>query len=307
MRVLTGVLLGLLPLVPRSIMRFIAWRYIAGERLDELLVVVKQLHEAGLLATVDVLGENSRTEAAVRESVDEYLRLVDALSATGIPSEVSIKPTLFGIRLSDELAERAVSAVVRRAAERRIGVTIDMEDSTVTDATLRLYEKLRGEHDRLGVAIQAYLHRSMADVERLLPLKPVVRVCKGIYVESPALALQDRQAIRENYLGIVTRLVEGGGYPAIATHDPWLVDRCLGLLRARAVGPTSHEFQMLLGVGEALRPRIRAQGSPLRLYCPYGPDWHAYSVRRLKENPRLFGYAARSLVSWRTFQRSHVR
>ena len=141
------------------------------------------------------------------------------------------------------------------------------------------------------------------DVEGLLPLQPSIRICKGIYPEPASIALQDRRAIQENYLRLAELVLHSKGFAAFATHDPWLIDRCLGQVKKRGTGPESHEFQMLLGVGESLRPAIRESGSSIRLYCPYGVDWYAYSVRRLRENPRMAGYVLKSLFRsafWRS-------
>lgn len=300
------VLFPLLSLIPRPLIRRVAARYIAGETIDDVLRVATGIHAAGLLTTVDVLGENVTSAEEGRSAAEEYLRLVDALGGRGLASQVSVKPTLVGLRIGEDLAFECLDRIARRGAERGISLAIDMEDVTTVDATLRLYRRVRERHERVGVAVQAYLERSLADVRALLPLSPQVRVCKGIYVEPPGVTIEGRQAIRESYLRLVTTLLDGGGVPAIATHDPWLVDRCLEELESRRTGPRkgppSHEFQMLLGVGVSLRPRIRAAGSVLRLYCPYGPEWYAYSLRRLKENPRMLRYVLRGALSLRSLR-----
>ena len=303
MQVLTKLIVHALPWIPRPIIRAVAGRYIAGETLSEAVRVVKDLHAAGLHATVDVLGENETSEEGVKRGVDEYLSLVDALAVVGFPSQISVKPTFLGLRISEDLASRSLEAIVAKAEEKQVSVFVDMEDSTTTDATLRMFERLRREHPMVGVAIQAYLKRSPRDVEALLPLRPAIRICKGIYQESPEVALKDRGAIQESYMKLATMIVDEGGYPAMATHDPVLVDRCLSLVTSRRLAPASYEFQMLLGVGESLRPRLLREGAPLRLYCPYGPHWYAYSLRRLKENPKMVGYIVRNLFSRRAAHR----
>lgn len=274
-----------------------AWRYIAGESLPEALRLVDGLQRTGLLATVDVLGENVAREEDARSAVSEYDALIDGLSDRGPRTEVSVKPTLVGLRISEDLATANLARVAEHASRRGVGLAVDMEDSTATDATLRIYRTLRERWPAVGLALQAYLRRSPRDLEELLPLRPAVRVCKGIYIEPSEVAIQDRQGIRDSFLQLVERLLAGGGFAAIATHDPWLVDRCLALTRRLDPSGTSHEFQMLLGVGESLRPRILASKSRIRIYCPYGPSWHAYSLRRLKENPKLVGYVVKSLLT----------
>ncbi len=280
---------------PRPWVRRVASRYIAGESRDEALELVVRLRESGYLVTVDVLGENASDEEDALAAVAEYLRLVAELGRLGPGGEVSVKPTHVGLRLSEQLAGENLEAIAACADANGVGLTLDMEDSSTTDATLRFYRALASRHARVGLAIQAYLYRSAADVEALLPLRPSVRVCKGIYVERPGLVFPDRQSVRENFLRLVERLLEGGAFAAIATHDPWLIDRSLELV-GRLRAERFHEFQMLLGVGEALRGRIRARGSPLRLYCPYGYRWYEYSLRRLRENPKLVGYVIRGLL-----------
>jgi proline dehydrogenase len=302
MNLLHAAVLRALPLVPRSLLKRVAGRYIAGETIADVLRVARALDRQGLLSTVDVLGENATSEAEARAARDEYLRVASELAAQGLASQVSVKLTLLGLRFSEPLAGDLVETITEEAGKKSISVCLDMEDSTTTDAILGIYRRLRERHSPVSVAIQAYLRRSAADVKALLPLGPSLRICKGIYAEPPGIAFQGRREIQESYLSLLRLLVEGGGYPAIATHDPWLVDRALALVAERGLGPAQHEFQMLLGVGESLRGRVRASGSPLRLYCPYGPDWQAYSLRRLKENPRMIGYALKSVFSPRVLR-----
>jgi proline dehydrogenase len=307
MNILHGAILRALPFVPRPVVRRIAGRYIAGETLDDLVATVRSLDARGLLATVDVLGENVASREEARAATGEYLRALDRLATAGLRSEVSVKLTLLGLRVGEDLARDHVEEIAAEAEKRSLSVSIDMEDSSTTDATLRIFRSLRERRQRVGVAIQAYLRRSEADVASLLPLRPSIRICKGIYDEPPGIALGGKGEIRESFLRLVRLLIEGGGRPAIATHDAWLVDRSLALLAGAGPRAPDHEFQMLLGVGEGLRRRILARGSPLRIYCPYGPDWYAYSVRRLRENPRMAAYALKSLFSRRILSRGGLR
>jgi len=303
---LHSVLLRALPLVPRSLIRRVAGRYIAGETREGLLRVVERLHAEEIRTTVDLLGENVETIQEAKGAADEYDRLLDCLQGKGPTPQVSVKLSLLGLRIDELLAESLLLRIVGRASRLGVGVFLDMEDSSTTDVTLRIYRRAREGFPSLGIAIQAYLRRSLRDVLDLLPLRPAVRVCKGIYNEPETLAFKDRQQIRESYVRLVELLLDGGAYPAIATHDAWLIERSLHLIRSRRVGAESHEFQMLLGVGEKLRPRIRAAGSFLRLYCPYGPDWYSYSLRRLKENPRMTGYIFKSVFTSKILDRGHL-
>lgn len=306
MDLLHSAIIRALPLVPRSVLRRVAGRYIAGESRQGLLAVVDRLHGQGLLTTVDVLGENIAAEGEARAAAAEYRQLIRELSGRGPSPQVSVKLSLLGLRFDERLAESLLFEITGEAAAAHVGVYLDMEDTTTTDATLRLYRNAHGSVPRLGIAIQAYLKRSLRDVLDLLPLRPAIRICKGIYNESPDLALKDRAAIRESYLSILRAVIDGDGYPAIATHDSWLVDRALEHVRAARVERDSHEFQMLLGVGEGLWRKIRASGAALRLYCPYGPDWLAYSLRRLKENPHMAGYIMKSVFNRKILERGNL-
>lgn len=306
MELFHAAILRALPFVPKPVIRRIAGRYIAGETLEDLLRVAASLHERGFLSTVDVLGENVQSKEEAQRAAEEYSRVVEKLAGHGPSPQISVKLTLLGLKVAEDLALGLLEDVTCVAEKRKVSVFLDMEDSSTTDATLRIYRRARERHSGVGVAIQACLHRSIDDLLDLLPLRPVVRVCKGIYNEPPQLALKDRRAIQESYMKLVTLLADGHGYPAIATHDPWLVDASLELLAKRGMGPETHEFQMLLGVGESLQPRIRAAGSRIRLYCPYGPDWYAYSLRRLRENPKMAGYVLKSLFSLKLLDRGHL-
>lgn len=299
---LSRIVAHVLPFLPRALVRRIAWRYVAGANLAELLEVVRKIHADGICTTVDVLGENTLSEEEVSAVRDEYLEVIDELSHEEGFSQVSVKPTHVGLRIGEDLAAGMLEKIVVRGEEKGVSVALDMEDSSTTDATFRLFRDLRARHEGVSVAVQAYLERSEKDIEALLDLEPTIRVCKGIYREDPQVTIRGRQAVRESFLRLVEILVKGGGRPAIATHDPWLVDRCLALTREKCREPDSHEFQMLLGVGHGLRPRIRAAGSRLRIYCPFGSDWHAYSLRRLKENPEMVGYVVKGLLSPRAFR-----
>ena len=306
MNLFHSAILSSLPLVPHSLLRRVAGRYIAGETREGLLRVVKRLHSEGLRTTVDVLGENVASPEEAQRATEEYLRVIQEISGTGDSPEVSVKLSLLGLRLDERLALEHLLQVTQKAASSKVGVFLDMEDTSTTDATLRIYRYAHAGFPRIGIAIQACLHRSLKDVLELLALRPAIRVCKGIYNEAETVALKDRRAIRDNYMKIVALVANGDGYLAMATHDSWLVDRCQELLRSRRVGPESYEFQMLLGVGEALRSQILRASSPLRLYCPYGPDWYAYSLRRLKENPRMAGYILKNLFTGAVLDRGHL-
>ena len=285
---------ALLPYVPQGLLARFAKRYIAGEGQDEALSCVRRLARHGWRHTVDLLGENVGDEAAVDAVCADYHKLVDGLAGTELPtSQVSVKPTLMGLRIGEQFAFERFDALVGYAAERGLTVCIDMEDSTTTDATLRLFRRLHERHANLGMALQAYLKRSPEDLRSLLPLRPTLRICKGIYRESEDIAFRDRRRIREAYIALLRTLIDSGGTAAVATHDPKLIQQALPLVRDDA----RHEFQMLLGVGGSLRARITDAGIALRVYCPFGADWRDYTLRRIRENPDMVGYVFKNLFS----------
>jgi proline dehydrogenase len=289
--VLDRTIVRFLPAVPRQVVRRIADRYIAGEELEDALETVRRLNAAGRTATVDVLGEEVGKPYEAGEIVAAYERALDAIQEHALDSNVSIKPTAFGLNLGYKLCRRNVERLVRYAAERDSFVRIDMEDSTTTDDTLRLYRELREEGlDNVGVVLQARLRRTLDDVAALADLRPNVRLCKGIYVERWAIAYTDFDEIRESFVRCLEALCETASYVGIATHDELLVSE------GKRIATERYEFQMLLGVRESLGDELVRAGERLRIYVPFGHQWYEYSLRRLQENPRIAGYVAADTV-----------
>jgi len=286
----------LLPYVPRTVVRRVSARYIAGATVHEALEVVAQLNAAGARCTVDMLGEFVTTLDEARQATDDYVRLLAAIHARGLETQASVKLTQLGLKLDRGACLDNLRRLVRTAAEHDNLLTIDMEDSSCTDATLDLFERVRGESPHVGAVLQACLRRTQADLERILPLAPNVRVCKGIYLEPATVAFQDRDEVRRSYLALIAAMLEQPSFVGIATHDDALVGGCLDLLKRHRISPEHYEFQMLLGVREELRRRILSAGHPLRVYVPFGQHWYAYSLRRLKENPTIAGHVLRNLV-----------
>jgi proline dehydrogenase len=289
----------LLPAVPKPVVGLIAQRYIAGEELADAVAVVGQLNDSGRGATIDVLGEEVATAAEARALADAYREVLATIEREGLRAGVSVKLTALGLALDADLCRENVEAVVRDAAARGRFVRIDMEDSSTTDDTLRLYRELRGAGlDNVGIVLQAYLRRTLDDVAALAELRPSVRLCKGIYVEPSAIAYQDDDDVRRTFVAALEQLLDAGCDVAIATHDEWLIRESLRLL-AGAEAP-SYEFQMLLGVRAARGIELARAGHRVRVYVPFGRRWYEYSLRRLQENPRVAGNVAADTV-WRLF------
>jgi proline dehydrogenase len=285
----------MLPAVPKPIVRKISDRYIAGPTLDDACRVVKRLNGEGKMATVDVLGEEHENADQTRAIVDQYDRVFDTIEGQALDSNVSVKLTALGLKLSHELCLENIQEVVRHAAESGNFVRIDMEDSSCTSDSLRVYRELReGGHDNVGVVLQSRLRRTLRDLRSIADLVPNVRLCKGIYLEPPLIAYQDFQEVRDNFIAILDTLRRIGSYVGIATHDEWLVEQSLE--HVGRLDASEYEFQMLLGVRELRGDKLVREGHRLRIYVPFGEQWHAYSLRRLQENPKIAGYIASDTI-----------
>jgi proline dehydrogenase len=294
-RVADRAIVRLLPTVPRSIVQRLSAPYIAGATLEEARAVVARLNAEGKLATVDVLGEEVTRPAEAEAVASAYHAVLDAIAADHLDSHVSVKLTALGLEIDLDLCRSLLATVVADAAARGIFVRIDMEHSGCTDDTLRLYRELRESgRDNVGVVLQSYLRRTLADVDALSDLRPSVRLCKGIYVEPSSIAFTGRQQIRDNFLLVLDALLEAGSYVAIATHDEWLLGR--SLQRVAGMEPDAYELQMLLGVREDRATELVEAGHRLRVYVPYGDRWYEYSLRRLQENPALAGMIAKATL-----------
>ena len=300
MSLLDRAVVTLLPAVPKPVVRRISSRYIAGSELADARRVVAELNASGKLATVDVLGEEVAHASEAEAIAAEYVAALEAFERDDLDANVSVKPTGLGLKLDYDLCKRNVEAVIAAAEPTNRFVRIDMEDSSTTDDTLRLFRELRDEgHGRVGPVLQASLKRTVADAASLAGAS--VRLCKGIYVEPESVQFRDHQQVRVSFVQTLMTLLDGGCYAAIATHDEWLVDRALDTIAERGLDRDAYEFQMLLGVRPELGDRIVADGHKLRIYVPYGRQWYEYSLRRLQENPKIAGYVAGDLVSraWR--------
>jgi proline dehydrogenase len=290
---LDRAIVSVLPAMPKGVVRRISARYIAGTDIGDACHVVADLNTAGKLATIDVLGEEITNAEDATAIVGAYHDVFEAIKSQGLDSNVSVKPTALGLKLGYDLARGNLETVVRHAAESGNFVRIDMEDSSTTEDTLRLYRELREAGlDNVGIVLQAYLRRTLDDVRSLADLIPNVRICKGIYVEPPELAFQAFEEVRENFAAALDALLAAGSYVGIATHDEWLLDEGKRLVAEHRRAGDEYEFQMLLGVRRPLADALVGEGHRLRIYVPFGEHWYAYSLRRLQENPKLAGYIA---------------
>jgi proline dehydrogenase len=290
--VLRHLLGAVLPLIPKPIVRRVANRYVAGETLDSAIVKVRELNGRGFDATLALLGEEVTERATAEAAVDEYLEVLERLAPAGLRSGISIKLTLLGLKIEEAYCRANLIRVLEAAAAHEIFVRIDMEDHTCTDATLRLHAEMRERYANVGTVLQAYLRRTPSDIAAL-PEAASIRLCKGIYIEPETVAHHDYEQVRREFVRDLELLFDRGARVAIATHDRYLVDAARTEIARRGL-ERGYEFQTLLGVTESLRDELHAEGHRLRVYVPYGRDWYAYSVRRLRENPQIAVYVLKA-------------
>jgi proline dehydrogenase len=290
---LDRAIVRVLPAVPRPVVEKLSRRYIAGSTLVEACRVVSALNGEGKMATIDVLGEEITRRDEASALLAEYEDVFETIEREGLDSNISVKLTGLGLNLDHEFCRDNIAELVREAAKRGNFVRIDMEDSSTTTETLEIYRELRSQGlDNVGVVLQGYMKRTLADIAELADLRPNVRVCKGIYVEPDEIAYQEFETVRLNFVEAVGTLLDAGAYVAVATHDDWVIGEALTLIEERGLAPEEYEFQMLLGVRPELGDELVREGHRLRIYVPFGRQWYEYSLRRLQENPKIAGYIA---------------
>ena len=278
-------------------MRLGAARFVAGETLDECLVVLRRLADQGLHTNTTLLGESVRDREEAEAVAEEYGGIIERISAEQLPCNVALKLTHLGLELDEELAYANVERVVQVAERLQSFVRIDMEQSSVLDATLRIYRRLReAGHERVGTVLQSYLFRTEADLESLLPLRPNLRFVKGAYLEPPEIAYRDKADVDAAYRRLVETALTGGAYAAIATHDESLIEQCIAFTEQEGIGRERFEFQMLYGVRPGLQLDLARRGFKVLVATPFGPEWYPYLMRRLAERPANLGFFARNLL-----------
>ena len=284
--------------MPKPVVGLFSKKYIAGEKLEDAVNLVKQLNSKGIYATLDVLGESIKNKEDAVAAKNRCLTVLDAIVENNLMANLSIKPTQMGLSIDEDFTYEQVFQLVQKAKQTNNFVRIDMEDSPYTDKTFTLFKRIKETFDNVGVVLQAYLKRTFDDAVILGKLNTNYRLCKGIYIEPASIAYKDKQRIRENYLETLRAIFKSGHYVGIATHDEFLINEAYRMIKELNIPDDKFEFQMLLGVREDLRDKINADGYKIRIYVPFGEDWYAYSVRRLKENPQIAGYVFKNIFSF---------
>jgi proline dehydrogenase len=274
-----------------------ARRFIAGETVEEAIEAARTLQAKGFDLTLDYLGESVRTHQEAETAAREYVHLIDVLVASGIERNVSLKLTQLGASVDRATCIDNLRRILDTAERHGFFVRIDMESSAYTDLTLDIFETLwnRGHHN-LGVAIQAALKRSEADVARVNALGGRIRLVKGAYKEPPDVAYARKDDVDTAFVRLMQLLLDTGQYPAIATHDPKMIDATLAYAEARKLPPSHYEFQMLYGVRRDLQRALAADGYRVRVYVPFGREWFPYFMRRLGERPANVAFVIRAML-----------
>ncbi|MGE0451474.1 MAG: proline dehydrogenase family protein [Vicinamibacterales bacterium] len=273
-----------------------ARRFVAGERVDEAIAAARAVEARGLLQTLDQLGESVRTLAEADAATREYLQLIAAVTQAGIGRNLSLKLTQLGLEVDKATAVDNLRKILERA--NGFFIRIDMESSAYTQVTLDIFELLWDQgHRNIGVVLQADLHRTEKDEERLSAMGARVRLVKGAYREPKSVAYQDKADVDAAYARLLVRLLERGTYPAIATHDIVMLDLAREHATRLGRGVDDFEFQMLYGIRRDLQDALVADGYRVRLYIPFGRQWFPYFMRRLGERPANLGFVLRSLAA----------
>ncbi len=286
-----------LPLVPKFIVGRVAKRYVAGETRDDAIRTVRELEAEGSMTTVDLLGEEITERAAATAALEEYLQLAERIRSEGLDDcYISVKPTQMGLAIDKNFCRQNLERLVEAAAAGGTFVRLDMEDRTTTSDTIELYRDLSERFGNVGTVFQAYMRRTLNDISALPREGANIRLCKGIYIEPRTAAWKGYETVRANFVQALEKLFAQGVYVGIATHDEYLICAAVALIDRLGLDRDQYEFQMLLGVEPELRRILLRDGHRLRVYVPYGQDWYLYSVRRLRENPKIAGYVLRALL-----------
>lgn len=294
---LNNMIARLLPVVPRSLVGIVARQYVAGETLSHAVDKIKALNKRGIGATIDLLGEDPENRNECLKAVEVYTSAIREIYVQGLDSGVSLKPSHMGLKLDKAFCLDNITTLVRAAARNNIFVRIDMEDISLKPDTIDLFLKLKKEYANVGIVLQAYVRKGFEDADLMIAHGAGVRLCKGAYYwEDKKDVYKDMDIINSSYVYLLEKLLSNGCHAGIATHDEKIVFEAMKLIDKMGIPKEQYEFQMLYGVDDELRDLIAAQGHPVRIYVPFGREWFAYSIRRLKENPKMVNYIISNFI-----------
>ena len=289
-------IVSIISIMPRWTIHPFAKTYVAGETVQETVLVVKKVNDRGFTCTLDILGEHVQSTSEAKNITQEYCDLYDVIAADNLNCNISIKLTHIGLTLDKTIAADNLVRILKQAKKHDNFLRIDMENSPYTQKTIDLYKNCVSDYPNMGMVLQAYLKRSLKDARNLNRPGFNTRVCKGIYDERETIAIKDRAAIQDNFFNITKEILSGNGFAAIATHDIPLIDRIDEWIESTQISSDRFEFQVLYGVPMSGRlEQLLKKGYTVRQYVPFGQDWYNYSLRRLKENPKIISYVLGNL------------
>ena len=295
---INNILASSVSVMPKWFIKLFSKSYIAGHRPKEVIDIVKNLNSQGFSATIDILGEHINSQDKTNSVTKEYIQIYNDIAKNSVDSNISVKPTHIGLDISMDLALENFKILINKASESSNFLRIDMESSINTDSTFKIYDDLFKIYPKVGVVLQAYLKRSIADIEKLAGPGFNARICKGIYKENKNIAYQDPEDISKNFLAMAKAMLAKNSYACYATHDLQLIDDLVLLTKEMDADPSKFEFQVLYGVPmKGKLKKLLKSGYKVRVYVPYGPDWYDYSIRRIKENPNIAGYVIKNLFA----------
>lgn len=281
----------ILPYFPKPFVGIFARQYIAGETLDDAVREVKNLNAQGISATIDLLGEEKKAKEDASKAVEMYRQVLKVIDQEKLDANISVKPTHMGLKLDKEFCYNNIKSLVEEARKINSFVRMDMEDSSCAADTIDIYLRLKKDYSNVGTVFQSYLRRLVDDVNKVIPHKANLRLCKGAYYwEKREVVYKDGEIVNDCFRYVLEKLLSNKCYVGIATHDEKLVWEGIKLVDKLKLKKNDYEFQMLLGVDPQLRRIIVEDGHRLRVYVPFGKEWFAYSIRRLKENPKMVNY-----------------
>lgn len=276
-------------------LRFGASRFVAGETIAQAVEVIKQLNKKGLAVTVDYLGEFVDNEKEANEMANHCIEAIEAIGREKLNSQLSLKMTSMGLDISDELVMRNMRRILDTAKQHGVFVTIDMEDYSRCQKTLDIFKQLKKEYDNVGTVLQAYLYRTVSDIEDLKDYHPNLRLVKGAYKESPEVAFPNKKDVDENFKKIIKMHLLNGNYTAVATHDDAIIEYTKQLVKEYNIPNSQFEFQMLYGIRPERQEQLAREGYTMRVYVPYGTDWYGYFMRRLAERPANVAFVLKGI------------
>ncbi|MBY6266801.1 proline dehydrogenase family protein [Parageobacillus thermoglucosidasius] len=277
-------------------LRFGASRFVAGETIEQAVEVIKQLNKKGLVVTVDYLGEFVDNEQEANDMADHCIEAIEAIHREKLDAQLSLKMTSMGLDISEELVMRNMRRILDTAKLHDVFVTIDMEDYSRYQKTLDIFKRLKTEYDNVGTVLQAYLYRTVSDIEDLKNYHPNLRLVKGAYKEPPEVAFPDKKDVDENFKKIIKMHLLNGNYTAVATHDDAIIEYTKRLVKEYNIPNSQFEFQMLYGIRPERQEQLAREGYTMRVYVPYGTDWYGYFMRRLAERPANVAFVLKGVL-----------